>query len=73
MLILFHVSNMYTNGEISCQINFINISKHKEKHPTHHTVCWMQADRAEGILIHRHIMTQSEKRYIYTQTIMSYT
>ena len=54
MLILFLVSNMYTNRKISCQIKFINIykqNKFKEKHPTHLTVCWMQADRAEGKLI----------------------
>lgn len=68
MLILFLVSNMYTNSEIFCQTMFINIykqNKFKEKHPTHLTVCWMQADRAEGKLIHL-IMTKCEKIAIKT-------
>ena len=71
MLILFLVSNMYTNRKISCQIKFINIykqNKFKEKHPTHLTVCWMQADRAEGKLIHL-TMTKCEKIAIKTVII----
>lgn len=64
MLILFLVSNMYTNGEIFCQIMFINIYKHKEKHPTHRLVCWMQADRAEGKLIYLIMTTNKRKKLI---------